>query len=690
MIETRSLFLSFGLLLIAVGPAWAQTREIAVVYDDSGSMGRPDNPIAAWRHANYALQALIGLLDPRDVLTVVLMSDTGNPVRIDLRQRASEIESVYQGYRTRGRTPYESVIAAMEVLDRSARNEQATGAVPSEKWLIVLTDGEFQVPPTLARTVREDVREFVARTGAQVIYMLIGDIQPTVARVWVEEAQARQYEARTRPEIIEQMQRIAADITSRSPQGLPVRVQDRTVSFESEFPLRRITVLQQRTREEALLGLQQAMAAGRPLQIDPPLQPRMPAGSREPISGRIVHVRESRPDAVVPPGELRLSFDGAVEPGGVQVLPEVAARLAVWFVDERGHPIAEDGHVIDTCAGDPIYVRATLLSPAGDTLVRQVRLPARLELRLRYGERAQSLTLADGGDYFEIGLPVTEGSFPLSVAAAYPGYFNFQSRLITIRGIDCPIRDLDLAAERWSAVVTELRHAPPLELRPTADGVPVPPGELPGWTFEEIDAGRLRVDVERMEHGWLLRPQPTWGFACFTPTGRIPIRITLRSANPREPLLQRIIEIEIVDVGFFRRCGPLLLALLSLLLFLSWLFGVLRKRRFPRGSEIVSQRQTGSSTTPGFTQKLPRGFASRYLVPFVPERATVDGMTFEAGGRGSYVLIPPRNQTDEMYVAGERLDDPGRRSVRLPQGEALEIRRGRQREIYRYNVYRST
>jgi hypothetical protein len=684
------LLVSLLLLLAAAGPGWAQTREVAVVYDDSGRMGRVDNPIAPWRHANYALQALTGLLDPRDVLTVVLMSDTQNPVRIDLQQRATEIERVYQGYRTRGRTPYESVLSAMAVLSESARREQATGATPTEKWLIVITDGEFQVPPAAARTLREDIRDFVATTGAQVIFLLIGDIQPTVARHWVHEAQARQYEARTRPEIIEQMQRIAADITSRSPQPLPVQVQDRAIGFTSEFPLRRVTVLQQRTRDEALVTLQEAQGADRRLQAEPPLLPRMPAGSRDPIVGSITHVREPRADAVIPTGEVRLTFDRAVEPGQVQVLPEVAAQLAVWFVDERGQPIAEAGHVIDVCTGDPIYVRATLLSPAGDTLVRQVRQPERLQLQLRYGDRVQPLALSPGGGYFEAGVPVAEGSVTLSVSAAYPGYFNFHSRLLTLRGIHCPIRELELTAAPWSARVTELHRAPPLELLPTADGLPVPPGELPAWILERVDAGRLRVDVERSEQGWHLRPRATWGFACFTPTGRIPVEVTIRSASPREPLLQRTLELEIVDVGFWRRCGPLLLALLLLLLFLTWLFGVLRKRRFMRGSEIVYQRQTGISTTPGFTQKLPRGFVSRYLVPFVPERTTVDGLTFEAGGRGSYILIPPRVQTDEMYVAGERLDDPGRRPVRLPQGEALEIRRGRQREIYRYNVYRST
>jgi hypothetical protein len=486
------------------------------------------------------------------------------------------------------------------------------------------------------------------------------------------------------------MQRIAADITSRSPQPLPVQVRDRTIGLTSEFPLRRVTLLQQRTGTEALVTLQEAQVEGRPLQAEPPLLPRMPAGSRDAIVGSLTHVRESRADAVIPTGEVRLTFDRMVEPGQVQVLPEVAAALDVWFVDERGQPLAGAGHVIDVCVGDPIYVRATLLSPAGDTLVRQVRQPAQLDLRLRYGGRVQPLALSAAGGYFEAGVPVEPGPVTFSVSAAYPGYFNFHSRVFTLRGAECPVRELELVAAPWSARVTELRRAPPLELRPTADGLPVPPGELPAWTLEQLDAGRLRVDVERSEQGWSLRPRPTWGFACFTPTGRIPVEVTLRSASPREPLLQRTLEIEIVDVGFWRRCGPLILALLLFLLFLAWLLGALRKRRFPRGSEIVYQRRTGTATTPGFTQKLPRGFVSRYLVPYVPERTTVNGLTFEAGGRGSYLLIPPRVQTDEMYVAGERLDDPGRRPVRLPQGEALEIRRGRQREIYTYNVYRST
>jgi hypothetical protein len=416
----------------------------------------------------------------------------------------------------------------------------------------------------------------------------------------------------------------------------------------------------------------------------------MPQGSRDPIVSSIVHVREPRADAVIPTGEVSLSFDRTLEAAQVQVLLEVAAQLEVWFVDERGQTIAGGGHTIDVCAGDPVYVRATLISPAGDTLIGQVRQPERLALQLRHGERTQSLALSPGGSYFEASIPVSEGSVTLSVSAAYPGYFNFHSRMLTLRGRECPIRTLDLAAGPWSARVTELQAAPPLVLVPRADGIPVPPGELTAWTLERVDAGRLRIDVERSTEGWHLRPRQTWALACFTPTGRIPVELTFRSANPREPLLTRTVVLEVVDVGFWHRCGGLIIGVALLLLFLVWLFGVLRKRRFCGGSEIVYQRKTSVSTTPGITEKLPRGFASRYLVPFVPERTSINGLTFEAGGRCGYIMIPPHVQTEEMYVAGERLDDPKRRAVRLTQGDTLEIRRARQREIYTYNLHRST
>jgi hypothetical protein len=41
-----------------------------------------------------------------------------------------------------------------------------------------------------------------------------------------------------------------------------------------------------------------------------------------------------------------------------------------------------------------------------------------------------------------------------------------------------------------------------------------------------------------------------------------------------------------------------------------------------------------------------------------------------------------------MYVSGEQIEDPGRRPVRVAQGDALEIRRGGgRRDVYTYQVH---
>ncbi|HEX5725343.1 MAG TPA: hypothetical protein VFX98_07740 [Longimicrobiaceae bacterium] len=684
-----------AVLLACARLAQAQSRTVAVVYDDSGSMGNAEDPAAPWRYANYAFQTLTGLLAPQDALLVARMSNYATPERIDLSAQPASVVRIRQtAHAAAQQTPYEAVQSAMQALVRTAEQEAAAGRAPSEKWLIIITDGQFVDRPLTADEetwITTEIRDFVQKTGARTLLLMIGNVDQQLLRLWEREAQARRYEAADRAQIAERMRQIAADITQRSLQPLPTQVQGSTATLVSELPLRRVTVLQQWEQAASLAELRQARSGREGLSASAPSEPAMPAASTDPVFARIHHVTGAGADAVIPEGTVRFEFGAPVDAQHLQLLPEVAARLAVWLADEEGRPLPGAGPVHEVCEGTPVRVRATLLSPAGDTLLRLVRRPEELRMEMQAGGQTAALARADTGSWYEHPLAPAAGDVAVSVSAAYPGYFHFRSALLTVRPVECRPRALALLPVRpWRAKVTEIDGAPPVVLAPTADGAPVRPEELARWTLTRLDSTRLKVDIERTATGWTLRPRRTWGLACCTPTGDLPITVELRSPNSREAPVRATVPVQVEDVGFWRKCGWLVLLALLVLLLGWYLIRVLRKRRFCPGSEIVYQR-VGRSSSRQFTHGLPgKNPLVRWLVPTRAERRGVEGIVFEPGLRCSYLVLPAKAQTDDMYVAGEKIEDPGRRDVRIANGDALEVRRGDgRRETYTYSL-RST
>ena len=144
------------LLIISAVPAWAagspsgkketHTYDIAVVYDNSSSMYNG----SMWCQAKYAMEIFASMLDySRDTLTIYPMWEVQTvekPAKtdekiaqpserpIDIRS-VSDIEKIHYMYTTvGGTTPFAPVNDAAEALKHSSA---------TDKWLIVLTDGEF-------------------------------------------------------------------------------------------------------------------------------------------------------------------------------------------------------------------------------------------------------------------------------------------------------------------------------------------------------------------------------------------------------------------------------------------------------------------------------------------------------------------------------------------------------------------
>ena len=117
-------------------------RVINVVYDDSGSMIQiSGEKYDTWCQAKYSMEVFASMLGKNDTMNIYVMSDymtgTGNPPKLTLSGSdgaTANVKSVHEMLTNAQDTPFRSVEKAYYDL---------TTMEADEKWLVVLTDGEF-------------------------------------------------------------------------------------------------------------------------------------------------------------------------------------------------------------------------------------------------------------------------------------------------------------------------------------------------------------------------------------------------------------------------------------------------------------------------------------------------------------------------------------------------------------------
>lgn len=119
-------------------------RVINVVYDDSGSMiNTGGKNVDTWGQAKYSMEVFAAMLGSNDTMNIYVMSDfdggsanAGPRVVLNGKNGTGEnVSKVHEMVTTAKNTPFDSVRKAYSDL---------TSAKADEKWLVVLTDGEFQ------------------------------------------------------------------------------------------------------------------------------------------------------------------------------------------------------------------------------------------------------------------------------------------------------------------------------------------------------------------------------------------------------------------------------------------------------------------------------------------------------------------------------------------------------------------
>lgn len=132
--------------MTAKAETYVPSRTINLVYDDSGSMIRVGSEyVDTWCQAKYAMEVFAGMLGENETLNIYYMSDyadgsTSAPPKLtltgskDATVTEANVQKIHDLVTDASNTPFDSVKKAYDDLKE---------VTSDERWLVVLTDGEF-------------------------------------------------------------------------------------------------------------------------------------------------------------------------------------------------------------------------------------------------------------------------------------------------------------------------------------------------------------------------------------------------------------------------------------------------------------------------------------------------------------------------------------------------------------------
>lgn len=169
-------------LIVSADVKEQPSRAINIVFDDSTSMIVDDftnQPVDRWCQAKYAMEVFASMLGEKDTMNIYAMSTftyaaEGEPV---LSVSGSEpvemrVQSVHNMITNAATTPFESA-------DQAFRDLQSADA--DEKWLVILTDGVFNVVENGKLSERDQnyvktkIDSFISGGAVKVIYLAMAD-----------------------------------------------------------------------------------------------------------------------------------------------------------------------------------------------------------------------------------------------------------------------------------------------------------------------------------------------------------------------------------------------------------------------------------------------------------------------------------------------------------------------------------
>lgn len=419
---TAFVFLSAFVLGAAAPAAYAQNGDeiraskkiISVVYDDSGSMCGE-----RWSYTNYAMQALIALLNEQDELYITFMSDPQNCKSFDTHALDSSIKKI-RGWTDCGGTPGETLDTAYKKLT-SIKESDAT----AQFWMIIMTDGMIAMNSTLQNKLDSYKNNKMSNgTMLNVVYLAMG-----AAGAAKEDRAGHLYtfEADSDEEIVGSMRDIANLVSGRLAPDSIAQTDATTITVTSKLPLYSISVLSQKSDAEVKEAYtsEEKLNVARNLKLDATnLSPLgVPLDKLYGNASVINKKGTSGKYGVIPAGTYTIRFSSEVDINTMTIQVEPAIGLKA--------EISRNGVVIDDTSklanGDVVDIRIIPVVPGTDDEIDKADLPKQIAWHIEYEVDGN---VVDSGSGMELkGVTLISGSNIVRGIIDIPGYAPFISEV---------------------------------------------------------------------------------------------------------------------------------------------------------------------------------------------------------------------------------------------------------------------
>ncbi|MBQ2910990.1 MAG: hypothetical protein IJE55_01745 [Clostridia bacterium] len=307
----------------------APSRVINLVYDDSSSMIETDgNWMDTWCQAKYSTEVFAGMLGENDTMNIYLMSDFNKNTNAGpfltlngADGMETNVSKVHNMLGPANNTPFNSVRKAYSDLTKAAADE---------KWLVVLTDGQFQGV--------DDIDAFFAAKSPDIRVMFLG-MGPYADGI---KADANNniyfYKADTNKEILKNI----TDICTRVFNSDRLDVNSMSKTFSFDVPMGELVVFAQGSNVE-INGVQGPdgtlyKSAINPVTVKYSEVPatNFPAGTGVVDKGLLGSIATFKEDFVA--GDYKLDVKGAET---IEIYYKPNVEIMAYLIDETGAEVTD-------------------------------------------------------------------------------------------------------------------------------------------------------------------------------------------------------------------------------------------------------------------------------------------------------------------------------------------------------------
>lgn len=387
----------------------ASKKIISVVYDDSGSMFGE-----RWSYTNYAMQALIALLNEQDELYITFMSDPFKVVSMDTSDLSKSIKKIHD-WSNGGGTPGEALDTARQKI--GSINETDTTA---QFWMVVMTDGAISMSSALQDKLNSYKNNTMSNgTLLNVVYLGMGE----AAQVTEDKANhLYAFEADSDEEIISTLQDIANLVSGRLNADQVTQIDSKTISVSSKLPLYSVSILSQKSNAKVI----DAKTAEEDLNIQRNLAlDATNLGNGLPIktlygNAAVINKRNSNDELqVIPAGTYTITFSTDVDIDNMTVQVEPAIGLKA--------EITRTGVFIDDTSklgnGDEVDIKIIPVVPGTDDVIPDSDLPNQISWNIEY--EVDGVIIDSGSGISLTGVILAQGSNVIRGIINIPGYVPF-------------------------------------------------------------------------------------------------------------------------------------------------------------------------------------------------------------------------------------------------------------------------